>query len=436
MGESNSQPPAGFDAKAYLQSLLEGAGAWRVPSGPYAGWTWNDLLSALKAGQIQEQDVRQIVAASPPTAGGVQLGDQAIEADIKSNTPGATSTPDQFGNTASGKITSSVADVLGTVPTLGGAQNAVASAYANAPGLIAGAGILPTSLADGDIAQRVAQGQSTAGQAYNTLIAKGYPPDKALAYLQTNANVPMNWVPNVTSQGTQPQNGQTTTANPAALTNATLNNPFLPKSTAPMPTTGPADQVVGGAQSNGGLLPGAQSYTGQHADFYNTWAPAAAYAQQKYGLDPSIVLAINASESGWGNAPGNMGFGIKGPGANLATHEVVNGQNQNITDSFRQYGSPQQAVDDFMNFLQTNSRYAGALANFNKTGDTAQLIQDINKAGYATDPNWASSILSLAKTTGAAIGSGAGAGGTASATTTGSDGQTYYDANAASKAAA
>src|SRR5512146_446837 len=215
MGESNSQPPAGFDAKAYLQSLLEGAGAWRVPSGPYAGWTWNDLLSALKAGQIQEQDVRQIVAASPPTAGGVQLGDQAIEADIKSNTPGATSTPDQFGNTASGKITSSVADVLGTVPTLGSAQNAVASAYANAPGLIAGAGILPTSLADGDIAQRVAQGQSTAGQAYNTLIAKGYPPDKALAYLQTNAKVPASWVPNVTSQPA-PTFGAAPTANGAA----------------------------------------------------------------------------------------------------------------------------------------------------------------------------------------------------------------------------
>lgn len=74
------------------------------------------------------------------------------------------------------------------------------------------------------------------------------------------------------------------------------------------------------------------------------------------------------------------------------TWEVVNGQRQNIQDTFRAYDSPQESFDDFFRFLKDNPRYAGAL----QAQDPASFIKDIHAAGYATDPNWSNQVLSIA----------------------------------------
>lgn len=281
-------PVDNFDPNAAIDSLLGGGSTWYVPSGPYAGWTWNDLLGALKAGRISESDLRQIIAQSPPTAGGVQLGAKAIDADIAQNSP-ANTQPDEFGNTpGSAKPVTSATDVFNALPKLSDLQNAVINAYSNAPGLIQGAGMLPTSLADGDIAQRVAQGQSTAGEAYNTLVAKGYSPAKALAYLQTNAKVPASWVPNVT-QPQAPQFAATGGVGPNAVATATGNlgngvRENLPYNGQPV------------TQEN--LPYNGQPATTQPLSSYaaGSWQEYAAQAAQRAGLPPDAVVNLLTGE--------------------------------------------------------------------------------------------------------------------------------------------
>jgi flagellum-specific peptidoglycan hydrolase FlgJ len=116
-----------------------------------------------------------------------------------------------------------------------------------------------------------------------------------------------------------------------------------------------------------------------------------------------MMLATAISENGsigsgrpiWAN---NM-FGIKGRGdagsANAATHEIVNGQRQDINDDFAAYSSPAVGSRAFFDFLRANSRYAPALQRYQQTGDASQLFRDVNAAGYATDPDWASKVENI-----------------------------------------
>jgi flagellum-specific peptidoglycan hydrolase FlgJ len=113
-----------------------------------------------------------------------------------------------------------------------------------------------------------------------------------------------------------------------------------------------------------------------------------------------IAAGIAGNETGFGKAaPGNNFFGIKGSnprtGANtgpLATQEVEGGQRVNTQDTFRAYDNPQESFSDFFGFLRDNPRYGEAL----QAKDPETFIRTIHKAGYATDPNWADQVLSIA----------------------------------------
>jgi flagellum-specific peptidoglycan hydrolase FlgJ len=136
-------------------------------------------------------------------------------------------------------------------------------------------------------------------------------------------------------------------------------------------------------------------------------ASAAPYAQQvqaETGIPANIMLGIAANETGYGkSAPGNNFFGIKGAnpqtGAtfNSPTWESVNGQRVNTTANFRAYDDPAQSFRDFAVFLQSNPRYAEALK---QTNDPEAFIRAVHAAGYATDPNWSSQVLSIARQVG------------------------------------
>lgn len=134
----------------------------------------------------------------------------------------------------------------------------------------------------------------------------------------------------------------------------------------------------------------------------------------KYGLDfvlatngttlfPSVKAAQAALETGWGKSPtkGLNMFGIKAKGAYTpywhgektaeTTREVINGQSITIQDGFRAYASLADSIRDHTYFLQTNSRYNPVFAA--KTPeDQARALQ---AAGYATDPNYASTLISI-----------------------------------------
>lgn len=165
-----------------------------------------------------------------------------------------------------------------------------------------------------------------------------------------------------------------------------------------------------GNSSSGGTTttPGASeaalaSYKGgklSPAEFGRLFGPVARENMRKTGVPASVTLAQAALETGWGSS--SIGdarnlFGIKGTGPagtiRVPTKEFINGRMVTINDNFRKYNSWQESFDDHAKLLQ-NSRYGYAL-KYNK--DPNRYAQEIHKAGYATDPNYASKLISIMK---------------------------------------
>lgn len=132
--------------------------------------------------------------------------------------------------------------------------------------------------------------------------------------------------------------------------------------------------------------------------FISMMMPYAMQASQQTGLDPRLIIAQSALETGWGqSAPGMNYFGIKSHGRSggqsLPTTEVYNGQPVGIIDSFRTYSDPGESFSDYVNFLQTNPRYQPLLE---AEGLDAQLAA-LGASGYATDPQYESKLRSIAR---------------------------------------
>lgn len=132
--------------------------------------------------------------------------------------------------------------------------------------------------------------------------------------------------------------------------------------------------------------------------FVSTVMPIAQAASAKTGIDPRIIVAQAALETGWGrSAPGNNYFGIKShgqPGGTvLPTSEVVNGQPVRTTDSFRAYASPEDSGAGYADFMNANPRYAGVKS---AQGLDAQ-VNALGQSGYATDPAYGAKVGAIAR---------------------------------------
>lgn len=118
---------------------------------------------------------------------------------------------------------------------------------------------------------------------------------------------------------------------------------------------------------------------------------------------PSVKAAQAALETGYGKSPtsGNNMFGIKAKGVKTpywqgestteTTREVIDGQSVVISDGFRKYSTVEDSIKDHTYFLQSNHRYAAVFA----ATTPEQQAQALQAAGYATDPNYASSLISI-----------------------------------------
>lgn len=122
----------------------------------------------------------------------------------------------------------------------------------------------------------------------------------------------------------------------------------------------------------------------------------------EYGVLPSITVAQAILESGWGSSTlstqAHNLFGIKGSYngnyVTMSTREVINGQSVYVNAAFRAYANNSESVEDHGNFLYSNSRYSNLLGDTSYTDVAQKLSQD----GYATDPYYSSSLISLVKT--------------------------------------
>jgi len=131
-------------------------------------------------------------------------------------------------------------------------------------------------------------------------------------------------------------------------------------------------------------------------------------AEQTTGVPAKFMLGQAALETGWGkrmikNADGsnsNNLFGIKaGPNwkgkvALATTTEYVNGKPQTRVEKFRAYDSPADSFRDYAKLITNNPRYEKVIAN---GGDAESFAKGLQRAGYATDPNYAAKLTRLIK---------------------------------------
>lgn len=122
-------------------------------------------------------------------------------------------------------------------------------------------------------------------------------------------------------------------------------------------------------------------------------------AAKALGLPTEAVVGHAALETGWGaHQPGGTShnlFGIKtgsrwqGERVTASTTEMDGGRSRREQAEFRSYESTEQGFADYVRFLKANPRYAEAI----QAGNTPQqFAQGLQKAGYATDPQYASKL--------------------------------------------
>jgi flagellar protein FlgJ len=138
------------------------------------------------------------------------------------------------------------------------------------------------------------------------------------------------------------------------------------------------------------------------AAFIQKMLPHAQAAERSTGVPASFILGQAALESGWGkgeirNADGSPShnlFGIKATGwggntADVMTTEFEGGQAVRQVARFRSYGSYTEAFSDYARMLSNSPRYAATVRN---AGTAESFASGMQRAGYATDPQYAAKL--------------------------------------------
>lgn len=158
-------------------------------------------------------------------------------------------------------------------------------------------------------------------------------------------------------------------------------------------------------------------------EFIKKYYPFALATEKKTGIKAVFTLAQAGLESGWGkSAPRNNFFGVKSTkntppnkrqllitheclplspsqGGGKAFPEVLSVTKRSdgkflykVKDWFMAYDTPEEGFTDHAEFFFRNKRYAKALQ---VKDDPYRFAQEIARAGYATDPNYASKLKNL-----------------------------------------
>ncbi|WP_404398599.1 flagellar assembly peptidoglycan hydrolase FlgJ [Idiomarina loihiensis] len=134
--------------------------------------------------------------------------------------------------------------------------------------------------------------------------------------------------------------------------------------------------------------------------------PHAEKIASEAGLNPDVLMAQAALETGWGKrlVPGRHGgssnnlFNIKadtrwdGDKSHVSTLEFDGEVARKERAAFRSYANVEQSLQDYVNFIKEHPRYQQALK---VADDPKQYTQALQEAGYATDPQYAQKIQSV-----------------------------------------
>ncbi|QHI97989.1 flagellar assembly peptidoglycan hydrolase FlgJ [Xylophilus rhododendri] len=167
----------------------------------------------------------------------------------------------------------------------------------------------------------------------------------------------------------------------------------------------PASTISLGALNSGkSVQSSAPIKTGStQGDFVAKLGDAAATVSQESGIPASFMLGQAGHETGWGRhmiknkdgSSANNLFGVKAGGdwtgkvAEVTTTEYINGQPRKVTAKFRSYDSPEDSLRDYAKLINENPRYANARQ---KTDSAHAYATELKRAGYATDPAYASKL--------------------------------------------
>ena len=150
--------------------------------------------------------------------------------------------------------------------------------------------------------------------------------------------------------------------------------------------------------------------TETQANFVAKHTAAANQVAAEVGIPASFMLGQAGHETGWGrseirNADGSTSFnlfgikatsGWKGKVAEVTTTEYVDGEARKVKAKFRAYDSYEDAFRDYARMVGGNSRYQGAMQNL---GSAQAFATQLQKAGYATDPQYANKLSKAINTT-------------------------------------
>lgn len=158
-------------------------------------------------------------------------------------------------------------------------------------------------------------------------------------------------------------------------------------------------------------VPARQNFPAQPAHvkaFQDRLGAHAEEASRTTGIPAKFMLGQAALETGWGkkeiiasdgSASHNV-FGIKassgwnGRVVEAKTTEYINGVAHARVEKFRAYDSYADAFKDYAGMIKKNPRYQQVVAS---GSDAVGFAQGLQKAGYATDPNYAAKLTSIIK---------------------------------------
>ncbi|MCZ2497778.1 flagellar assembly peptidoglycan hydrolase FlgJ [Xylophilus sp. Kf1] len=169
-------------------------------------------------------------------------------------------------------------------------------------------------------------------------------------------------------------------------------------------TLPPSTISLGGGIGAVKAAPVAAAPTGSaQGDFVQKMGDAAATVSAESGIPAAFMLGQAGHETGWGRfliknkdgSSANNLFGVKASGdwkgkvAEVTTTEYINGTPRKVSAKFRAYDSPEESFRDYAKLINESPRYANARQ---KTDSAHAYATELKRAGYATDPAYASKL--------------------------------------------
>ena len=162
--------------------------------------------------------------------------------------------------------------------------------------------------------------------------------------------------------------------------------------------------------ASGASTVGRASAGPRQAGFVDQHSQAAAVVARESGIPASYMIGQAGHETGWGKSeirhadgtPSHNLFGIKATGgwkgkvAEITTTEYINGEPRKVTAKFRAYDSYADSFRDYAKLIGNSPRYDKVM---DQLGSVQGFAAGLQKAGYATDPQYAAKLSRAINTT-------------------------------------